>query len=86
MPDGLNGPVASSFYARLATVLSSRARPEECEAWALHPGIAIADKRPELTPIPPQVIITEREVPVYWLDKAGVSYRPIICHIACIFC
>ena len=43
----------------------------ECEGWALHSAMAIADKRPELTPFPPQVIITTREYEVSWYDKVN---------------
>lgn len=42
----------------------------ECEAWALHPAMAVASKLPALTPFPPQVQMQTREVAVFWLDKA----------------
>lgn len=43
----------------------------ECEGWALHPAMAIAERRPELTPFPPQVTITTREYAVSWWDKVN---------------
>ncbi|CAE7214372.1 psiR [Symbiodinium sp. CCMP2592] len=60
----------------------------ECEAWALHPAMAVASKLPALTPFPPQVQIQTREVAVFWLDKAhsynlrGLFIPPVLLLVA----
>eukprot|EP00435_Cladocopium_sp_Y103_P068480 s1255_g31.t1 len=43
----------------------------ECESWAHHSAMAIAEKRPEMTPFPPQVTIRTREYAVSWYDKVN---------------
>lgn len=43
----------------------------ECESWAHHSAMAIAEKRPAMTPFPPQVTIRTREYAVSWYDKVN---------------